>query len=270
MSSRVILILVWAAGMCVEQSSATPQSTASSGGTAAAKEAPIIGAVTPDGHVQNGSEQAGKQSSVGGDQPGATTPPVLDVPPARKTDIQGTNDKAADKAPAGRRSEKDASPYVIGPLDILIVKVWGQPNLSGPVDVASDGNISLPLINDVKADGLTKEQLKAELTKRLSDFLNNPEVDVQVAKINSKSYFVYGGVGRAGEYPLIKPTTIMDAMSAVGGFREFANTKKIYIMRTLPSGEVKKFTFNYKEVSKGKNMEQNIFLQNGDRIFVPE
>jgi polysaccharide export outer membrane protein len=171
------------------------------------------------------------------------------------------------KAPA---ADKAAAPYVIGPLDVLVVRVWGNANLSGPVDVAPDGMVSMPLIGEVKADGLTREQLKASLTQHLSEFLNNPEVDVQVAKINSKRYFVYGAVSKTGEFPLVQATTIMDALSSVGGFREFANTKKIYLLRVLPSGESKKFNFNYKDVSKGKNMEQNVPLQNGDRIFVPE
>lgn len=130
----------------------------------------------------------------------------------------------------------------------------------------------MPLIGDVVADGLTKDQLKAAISKKLAEccFNNDPEVDVQVEKINSKRYFVYGGVGRAGEFPLVRPTTVMDALSEVGGFRDFANTKKIRIQRMLPNGQTTELKFNYKDVSKGKNMEQNILLQNGDRIFVPE
>ena len=157
------------------------------------------------------------------------------------------------------------NPYIIGPLDVLVVKVWNNPNLSGPVDVQPDGMLSMPLIGEVKADGLTSRQLKETLTERLTAFLNTPEVDVQVAKVNSKRYFVYGGVLRAGEFPLVQATTVMDALSIVGGFRDFANPRKIYVLRGT-----QKFNFNYKDVSKGKNMEQNIRLKNGDRIFVPE
>jgi polysaccharide biosynthesis/export protein len=156
-------------------------------------------------------------------------------------------------------------PYVIGPLDVLIIKVWNNPNLSGPANVGSDGMLSIPLIGEVKADGLTQKQLKESLTERLKEFLNNPEVDVQIGKVNSKRYFVYGGVQRAGEFPLIQDTTVMDAMSLVGGFKDFANPKKIRIQRGT-----QEFIFNYKDVSRGKKMEQNILLENGDRIFVPE
>ena len=99
---------------------------------------------------------------------------------------------------------------------------------------------------------------------RLKEFLNNPEVNVQVAQVHSKRYFVYGEVGRPGEFPLVQETTVMDALSNVGGFRDFANPKKIYVLRGT-----QKFNFNYKDVSNGKNLEQNIVLQNGDRIFVP-
>jgi polysaccharide export outer membrane protein len=153
---------------------------------------------------------------------------------------------------------------VLGPLDVISVKVWNNPNLSSPLDVGSDGMISLPLIGQVKADGLTAQQLKEVLAGRLGEFLNSPEVDVQVLKVNSKRFFVYGEVGRPGEFPLVEATTVMDALSQVGGFRDFANTKKIYVLRGS-----QKFNFNYKDVSKGKNLEQNILLQSGDRIFVP-
>jgi polysaccharide export outer membrane protein len=154
---------------------------------------------------------------------------------------------------------------VIGPLDVISIKVWNNPNLSSPLDVGPDGMISLPLVGQVKAEGLTKEQLKEMLAGRLKEFLNSPEVDVQVLKVNSKRFFVYGGVGRPGEYPLIEETTVMDALSTVGGFKDFANKKKIYVLRGT-----QRFNFNYQEVSKGKNLAQNIQLQNGDRIFVPE
>jgi polysaccharide export outer membrane protein len=198
--------------------------------------------------------------------PPKPTPALPEIPPVRKP---GTEPKTDNKAGTGKPGSA-AAPYVIGPLDVLIIKVWGQANLSGPVDVTPDGTISLPLIGDVKADGLTKEELKEAVATKLGDFLNSPEVDVQVARINSKRFFVYGGVGHQGEFPLVRPTTVMDAMSSVGGFRDFSNTKKIRIQRALPDGTIKEFKFNYRDVSKGKNMEQNILLQNGDRIFVPE
>jgi polysaccharide export outer membrane protein len=189
------------------------------------------------------------------------------LPPSKISKGQGATQDA--KADSGKTSGSSApatanAPYVIGPLDVLIVKVWNNTNLSGPYDVRSDGMLSMPLIGEVKADGLTAKQLKETLTERLGDFLHNPEVDVQIAKVNSKRYFVYGEVMHAGEFPLVEATTILDALANVGGFRDFANPKKIYVMRGA-----QKFNFNYNEVSKGKNLAQNIQLQNGDRIYVP-
>ena len=194
--------------------------------------------------------------------PPATIPPVATppadanaLPPARKDG----------KAPAETKETEGASKYTIGPLDVLYVRVWNQPNLSGIEDVGPDGVISMPLIGEVKADGLTVGQLKAAITARLNDFLNSPEVSVAVTKINSKSVLLIGGVARPGKFPLNEKTTVLDAITSAGGFRDFANQKKVYILRNG-----KKLPFNYKEVIQGKHLEQNIELQNGDQIVVPE
>jgi len=209
--------------------------------------------------------------------PASATPPnAAPVPPAAAPAAQNQAaqvKKAAPgkKAPAGENpavAAAEPKAYVIGPLDVLVVKVWNQPNLSGAVNVGPDGMISLQLVGEIKADGLTAKQLRDVITQKLKDCcVNNPEgeVDVQVAKNNSKRYYVYGGVGKPGEYPLDRDTSVMDAMSLVGGFRDFANKKKIRILRGT-----KTFYFNYNEVSKGKHMDQNILLENGDRIFVQE
>jgi polysaccharide export outer membrane protein len=167
------------------------------------------------------------------------------------------------KPPAG--AAESAKRYVIGSLDVLYVRVWNNANLTGLVDVRPDGMISMPLIGEVRADGLTVEQFKEALRTRLSTyFANSPEVDVQVTKINSKKYYIYGEVLHQGEFPLIGQTTVLDALSNAGGFKDFANLKKIYVLRGK-----QKLMFNYKDVSNGKKIEQNITLENGDRIFVP-
>lgn len=194
--------------------------------------------------------------------PSATAQPT--APPAESAPKPAADNAAAPKPAA----ENGSKPYVIGPLDVLYVRVWNQPNLSGAVNVSPDGVISMQLIGEIKAAGLTAKQLRDIITQRLKECcVNNPEgeVDVQVAKNNSKFYYVYGGVGRPGEYPLDRDTSVMDAMSLVGGFRDFSNKKKIRILRGTQT-----FYFNYNEVSKGKHLDQNILLQNGDRIFVPE
>jgi len=252
---KIIFALVYAAALCSAQTEAT-----SSGAKPLAKEAPA-----PAPTIQ--TPQTPANSSQTPPQPAAppATPAASQAAPARDQAAPPANLSAEGKAPTAKADANPAKKaYVIGPLDVLIIKVWNQANLSGPFDVGPDGMISLPLIGQVKADGLTTRQLEEVLTQRLKEFLNTPEVNVQVARVNSKRYFVYGEVGRPGEFPLVQETTVMDALSNVGGFRDFANTKKIYVLRGT-----QKFNFNYKEVSKGKNLEQNILLQNGDRIFVP-
>jgi polysaccharide export outer membrane protein len=238
-SLKIVFALFCTAALCCAQTDAT----SSPGTPPAAKE-------TPANPPQTSANPAA-QSAASSSPQAAATPKVAEDAKA-----------PAEKAEANAASAK--KPYVIGPMDVLVVKVWNQANLSGPVDVGPDGMISMPLIGELKADGLTARQLEDALGQRLKEFLNTPEVNVVVAQVHSKRYFVYGEVGRPGEFPLVQETTVMDALSNVGGFRDFANTKKIYIQRGT-----QKFNFNYKDVSKGKNLEQNIVLQNGDRIFVP-
>jgi len=154
---------------------------------------------------------------------------------------------------------------VVGTLDVLEVRIWNDPKLSGIYTIRPDGILSLPLIGEFPADGYTVPQLTKVITDKLKTEINDPVVNIQVVKINSKRVFVFGGVLRAGEMPLYQNMTVLDALSNVGGFKDFANPKKIRIMRGTQT-----FLFNYKDVSRGRHMEQNIYLQNGDRIFVPE
>ena len=228
---------------------------------AAAKEAAGREAAGKDaaGRDAAGREAAGKDAAgkeAAGDA--AKAPDAVQMP------------NAAELLPPSRRAETASSdkstegPYVIGPLDVLYVRVWGNQNLTGLVDVRPDGMISMPLIGEIKADGVTVSVLRESLRAKLEDFLIKPEVDVQVTKVNSKKFYIFGEVGKPGEFPLVGALTVLDALSNAGGFRDFANQKKIYILRGT-----KKLPFNYKEVSQGKHMEQNIKLENGDRIFVP-
>lgn len=206
--------------------------------------------------------------------PAAATQTVAASPvqTARNANIGTPTPAPADasKTPAAgpKKPTTDAKKrYVIGPLDVLDIKVWGQNQLTGAVAVDRDGMISLPLVGEIKADGMTSDQLRDTIQSRLKDCcLNTPEVETSVLKINSKRYYVYGGVLKPGPYPLAEATTIMDALSEVG-FKDFANLKKITIQR----GE-QTFKFNYNDFQKGKNKDKNlnIELQNGDRIYVPE
>ena len=167
--------------------------------------------------------------------------------------------------PAAAASDPD---YVIGPEDMLNVNVWKEAEMSGTVPVRPDGKISLPLLNDVQAAGLTATQLAAQVTEKLKKYLEQPRVTVVVTQVNSRRYFVLGEVTRAGAYPLLPNMTVLQALSSAGGFTQFANSKNIYVLR-VENGKQNKLPFNYREVVKGRNSEQNVLLKPGDTIVVP-
>lgn len=182
-----------------------------------------------------------------------------------------TAEKAAEsvKAPVGIPAMPTAAPvdpgkFEIGAEDILAVRVWHEPELSSAVQVRPDGKITLPLIGEVQAAGLTLEALKAQIVTALSEYINKPEVMVSLQSVQSRRYHITGEVNRPGTFPLVIPVTVLEALTNSGGFREFANPKKITILR---KGKIIKF--NYNEVVKGKNMQQNIPIENGDYIVVP-
>ena len=174
--------------------------------------------------------------------------------------------KAADDELRKQAGEPvDPNTYIIGSEDILRVLVWENPNLSGPVTVRPDGMITLPLLkDDVKAGGITPKQLKDVVTKAYEETIVQPEVMVSVIAVNSKFYYVNGEVYRPGQYPLVTPKTVLQALTIAGGLREFANKKNIAITRGP-----KRFKFNYSDVIKGKNRQQDIYLESGDMINVP-
>ncbi|MGD1072581.1 MAG: polysaccharide biosynthesis/export family protein [Bryobacteraceae bacterium] len=228
--------------------------------------------------------QAGPQSSEPPAKPAAGTVRERDktgaaeAGPAANRPAQPAPAPDSPKAPAETKSAAaptrvSPKPYVIGPLDVVDVNVWNDAKLSHIYDVSPDGTISMPLIGIVKADGLTPAELTAVIRDKLQAvaFQNAPDVNIQVVRNNSKKFYIFGGVGHPGEYPLNGETTVLDAFANCGGFHDFANKKKIRILRTPPGGgPPTTYYFNYNEVSKGKHMEKNIVLQNGDRIFVDE
>jgi len=174
--------------------------------------------------------------------------------------------EASSTAPARPETSAAVDPktYVIGAQDILMIKVWREQDFTGPYTVRPDGKITIPLVGDVQAGGLTPERLGEQLKQALSDYINSPDVSVGLQTVNSKKFFITGEVNRAGEYMLATPTKVFDALSNAGGFRDFANKKKIIIIRGA-----ERIKFNYQDILKGKSLEQNIFLENGDTIVVP-
>lgn len=157
----------------------------------------------------------------------------------------------------------DPSTYHIGALDVLSVQVWQEPSFSFVGAVRPDGKLTLPLDGDITCAEMTPDELRAEITKRLKQYLQNPQVTISVVDVRSKWYFLVGQLGRTGQVPLERPTTVLEALAGSGGFRPFAKTKKIIVLR---NGQ--RIPFNYNDVIKGKNMEQNIKLQHGDYIIV--
>lgn len=178
------------------------------------------------------------------------------------------------KASQTRNASATAQPattdpaYVIGPEDVLNISVWKEPEITETVPVRPDGKISLPLLNDVQAAGLTPMHLAAVITTRLKKYLTDPQVTVIVTQINSQRYYIMGEVLRAGAYPLLPNMTVLQALSGAGGFTPYAKLSDIYVLRNA-SGRQVKFPFNYKEVLKGQKTEENRILKPGDTIIVP-
>lgn len=159
--------------------------------------------------------------------------------------------------------------FVIGNGDVLAVSVWKQPDLSRSLPVRSDGKISLPLIGEVQATGQTPLKLEEEIATKFQPYLAEPEVTVIVEQINSQKFNILGRVTKPGSYPLVNPTTVLDAIALAGGCGAFAKQKSIYILRRHPDGSESRLPFNYQDVIKGKNTAQNIDLQPHDTVVVP-
>jgi len=184
--------------------------------------------------------------------PAATTTP---------TGAADTQTKAAEQATLQQPE------YLVGQGDLLHVNVWKETEISQTVVVRPDGNISLPLINEVPVAGLSPLQIQKVITEKLKSILTNPQVTVTVVEVRSKMVYITGEVGKPGAYPMSSPINVLQLIARAGGLNEFANRKNIYILRK--DNPKNRLHFNYKEVVKGKNSEQNITLQPGDTVVVP-
>jgi len=157
--------------------------------------------------------------------------------------------------------------YVIGAEDVLYVSVWKEPDLTNTLPVRADGMISLPLLNDVQAAGLTPMQLAESITEKLKKYVSEPHVTVVVTQMNSKRIYVMGEVMHPGPMNLLPDMNVLQALASAG-FTQFANTKGIYVLRT-ERGTPRKIPVNYKKLVKGEVMDQNVALKPGDTIVVP-
>jgi len=180
----------------------------------------------------------------------AKAQPATDTPPQRVADVRPES-------------------YVIGAEDQLSINVWKEPEMSKTIPVRPDGMISLPLLGDIKAAGYTPLQLQDQITTQLKKLISDPQVTVIVTEVHSLTFNVVGEVQKPGYYPLTRRMTVLDAIALSGGFKDFAKTKKIYILRTAADGKQVRLPFNYKDVIKGKNAQQNIELQPRDTVVVP-
>src|SRR6202171_4298172 len=188
-----------------------------------------------------------------------TQPQASAATPGQKTEPKANTSNPA--TPATTDTE-----YKLWPQDVVQVTVWKEPEITRTIPVRPDGKISLPLLNDVQAAGLTAMQLASNIREGLTKFLNNPQVTVTVTQINSRRVFVTGEVIRSGALPLLPGMTVLQALSSSGGFTQFAKEKAIYILRN-ENGKQVKHLYNYKDVLKGKT--EDILLEPGDVIVVP-
>ena len=189
-------------------------------------------------------------------------------PPAQEK--QDKKEEAKDTKALATQSAAGAEDpsYRIGAQDLLRIDVWREDQLTRTVPVRPDGKVTLPLLNDVQAAGLTPMELAGNIREELKKFITNPQVTVSVTEINSRRIYVNGEVNKSGAYQLLPHMTVLQALSGSGGFTPFARVKSIYILR-MQDGKSVKIPFNYREAIRGKNPEQNVELEPGDTIVVP-
>ena len=178
---------------------------------------------------------------------------------ARKTTVQ----------PAQHNVSRADDDYIIGPSDVLDINVWKDPELTQTVPVRPDGRITLPLIGELQVSGLTATNVQLLVTKKLKEYVSNPEVTVIVAEVNSRTYIIMGKIAHPGSYALGKPTTVLEAIAIAGGFLDFAKESKVYVLRRQEDGTQARLPFDYKKVINQRGGNQNVDLKNGDTIVVP-
>jgi polysaccharide export outer membrane protein len=207
-------------------------------------------------------------------QAGVCVGVALTVAAGARTDAQAVQDRAtaaaATAAPTAPRATTAPSPgYVIGADDVLSILFWRDKDLSAPeVTVRPDGKVTLPLLNDLQAAGLTPDQLRDAIAEAARKYVEDPNPTVIVKEIKSRKVFITGQVEKAGPYPLNGATSILQLIATAGGLRDFADGKNISLMRT-ENGKPVVYEFNYQDVLKKKNLRQNIELKPGDVVVVP-
>lgn len=194
---------------------------------------------------------------------------LLPTAAAQTPSAQDSSAPGAQSSPGNGGTVTVPPDYVIGTDDVLTIVFWREKDLSAEVVVRPDGKVSLPLLNEVPAAGLTPEQLRLEVTEAAAQLIEEPTVTVIVKQINSRKVFITGQIAKPGPYPLGAPTTVLQLISMAGGVLDFADSKNISIVR-VEKGQPVSYRFNYNDVSRGKKLEQNILLKPNDTIVVPD
>ncbi|HEV8146349.1 MAG TPA: polysaccharide biosynthesis/export family protein [Bryobacteraceae bacterium] len=185
------------------------------------------------------------------------------APPPVTTPIETPRPMAASADNAGLAI--DPKSFTLGIEDVVQIEVWGDERLSSVQVIRPDGKIAMKLIGEIQVAGLTPERLRETIKQAVSEIVQRPDVTIKVLQVNSRKFTLAGEVLRTGTFPLIAPIKVFDAVNMGGGFKDFANKGKIVIIR---DGGKERLKFNYNDVLKGKHLEQNIFVQNGDTIYV--
>jgi len=202
--------------------------------------------------------------------PSQAKPPQAGQPPATPSQVKVPKPGAPAAPQTAPLPVVPTEPgFTIGPEDVLGILVWREADVSGDVTVRPDGMITLPLIRDVKAAGLTPDELADRIQTAMREFITDASVAVTVRQMNSRKVFITGEVARPGAYSLAGPMTVMQLIAVAGGLNEFADTKSISVMR-VEAGRTRTFPFAYKDVASGKKPGQNILLKPGDTVVVPE
>jgi polysaccharide export outer membrane protein len=214
------------------------------------------GSQTPPPKQQKTADRKAAPPPTGSD--GATDPAAM------------AGDKPSKDKPIPGGAATVEGTFIIGAEDILQIWVVQEPAISMQYTVRPDGIINVPLAGEIKAAGQTTARLEAAIAERLkaNEIVNDPSVTVAVVQVRSRKYFISGNVNKPGEQYLVIPTRVSEALANAGGFRDFAKTKSIRVIRIMPDGQPKEFKYNDKDVSHGKKLEQNIFLEPGDHIYV--
>jgi polysaccharide export outer membrane protein len=219
---------------------------------------------------QPAPQQPAPQPQAAPPQPAAQQAAPAAVQPAARPAAPPAAVPPAAAAAAAPRPSDPVVPagYVIGTDDVLSIVYWKDKDMSADAKVRPDGRIALPLINEVQAAGLTPEQLHRRITEESKKYMEDANITVVVREINSRRVFITGEVNKPGPYPLTSATSVLQLISLAGGLRDYANSKKIVIMRT-ENGRSISLPFNYKDVASGRKLEQNIELKPGDTVVVP-